>query len=245
MKDKRVSKDLNPKSIFDNDFCSGDVGWCSPDNISRLFELMEGTVFVSSIGSLRYIPISRQTRLKLVLVENPRKEFFEYIKDIKPNNKTFIAPSASIGKNTIIHAGCYIDHGVIIGDNCTIGGDGFGYEDGQRVNHIGNVHIHPNVHIGSNTCIDRAVLGSTEIGEGSKIDNLVHIAHGVKIGKRSMIIAGTVLCGSVTVGDDCWIAPNSSVRQKVKIGDGATVGLGSVVLKDVAPGSTVYGVPAK
>ena len=141
------------------------------------------------------------------------------------------------------------DH-VIIGSNCTIGGIGFGYEmneNGQyeQVPHIGNVVIGEKVEIGNNVCIDRAVMGSTTLDRSVKVDNLVHIAHGVHIQENSLIIAHAMIAGSVVVGKNSWIAPSASLKQKIKIGDNAVIGIGSVVLKDVEEGETVAGVPAK
>lgn len=138
----------------------------------------------------------------------------------------------------------------VIGKNTVIGGDGFGYarsENGTliRMPHQGNVVIEENVEIGSNTCIDRAVVGSTVIGAGTKIDNLVHIAHGVKIGKNCLIVAGAVIGGSCEIGDNCFIGINASIKNKVKIGNNVTVGMGAVVLKDVPDGVTVVGNPAR
>lgn len=139
---------------------------------------------------------------------------------------------------------------VVIGKNTVIGADGFGYaraEDGTLVKmpHRGNVVIEENVEIGSNTCIDRAVVGSTVIGAGTKIDNLVHIAHGVKIGKNCLIVAGAVIGGSCEIGDNCFIGINASIKNKVKIGNNVTVGMCAVVLKDVPDGVTVIGNPAR
>ena len=139
---------------------------------------------------------------------------------------------------------------VIVGKNTVIGGDGFGYarnEDGTLVKmpHQGNVIIEENVEIGSNTSIDRAVVGSTVIGAGTKIDNLVHIAHGVKIGKNCLIAAGAVIGGSCEIGDNCNIWVHASIKNKVKIGNNVTVGMGAVVLKDVPDGATVVGNPAR
>lgn len=140
-----------------------------------------------------------------------------------------------------IHWSAQIDRTAVIGK------DGFGYardEDGSLVKmpHKGNVVIEKYVEIGAHVCIDRAVEGSTYIGEGTKIDNLVHIAHGVKIGKHCLIVAGTVIGGSTVIGDRCFLGINCSIKNKVKIGNDVTVGMGAIVLADVPDGMTVKGV---
>ena len=99
-----------------------------------------------------------------------------------------------------------IAYGSIIHDSCIIGKSGFGYVRNKHgeleaMPHAGNVVIEHNVIVGAHTCIDRAVVGSTVIGEGTKIDNLVHIAHGAKVGKHCLIVAGAVLGGSCEIGD--------------------------------------------
>ena len=136
---------------------------------------------------------------------------------------------------------------VTIGKGTVIGGDGFGYvrqDDGPllKMPHAGNVVIEKDVEIGCNTCIDRAVTGSTIIGEGTKIDNLIHIAHGVKIGKHCLIVAGAVIGGSCEIGDRCFIGINASIKNKVKIGNDVTVGMGAIILKDVPDKMTVVGI---
>ncbi|MBK6527865.1 MAG: hypothetical protein IPG07_21340 [Crocinitomicaceae bacterium] len=105
--------------------------------------------------------------------------------------------------------------------------------------------IKSNVEIGNNVCIDRAVLGSTLIGENVKIDNLVHIAHGVSIGKNSLIIANSMIAGSCQIGENVWVAPSSSILQKLVLADNSLIGMGSVVVKNVEANSVVAGVPAR
>jgi UDP-3-O-[3-hydroxymyristoyl] glucosamine N-acyltransferase len=161
-----------------------------------------------------------------------------------------IGDNVIIGHNTIIKLKTVIDDNVKIGSNNVIGGVGFGYEKDEDNNlqiipHIGNVVIEQFVEIGNCTAIDRAVMGSTIIRKNAKIDNLVHIAHGVDIGENSMVIGTAQIAGSVKVGKNCWIAPSSTIIQKVSIGDNATVGLGAVVLRDVGKGHTVLGNPAR
>lgn len=161
-----------------------------------------------------------------------------------------IGDRVSIGANSVLKSGCHIGNDCSIGSNNTIGGVGFGYElneenEYELMPHIGNVILKDKVEIGNNVCIDRAVLGSTLLEENVKVDNLVHIAHGVKIGKNSLIIANAMIAGSVEIGANVWISPSASIRQKLSIEDNALVGLGSVVVKNVSTNSVVAGNPAK
>ncbi|HEY4799752.1 MAG TPA: UDP-3-O-(3-hydroxymyristoyl)glucosamine N-acyltransferase [Bacteroidia bacterium] len=152
--------------------------------------------------------------------------------------------------NTVILKNTHIGNGVKIGCNCTIGNYGFGYEkdeDGSYllITHIGNVVIEDHVEIGNNTAIDRAVMGSTFIRKNAKIDNLVHIAHGVEIGENSLIIANAMIGGSVRIGKNVWVAPSTSILNQKKVDDNALVGMGAVVLKDVPASDVVVGNPAR
>lgn len=161
-----------------------------------------------------------------------------------------IGKYVSIGHNTVIKNGTIIQNNVKIGSNNTIGGVGFGYEPNEEgeyelIPHVGNVLIEDFVEIGNNTCIDRAVLGSTKLSRNVKVDNLVHIAHGVQVGENSLVIANAMVAGSVIIGKNVWIAPSSSIRQKLTIADDSVVGMGSVVVKNVGKGDVVAGVPAK
>jgi len=131
-----------------------------------------------------------------------------------------------------------------------IGAEGFGFERdsrGQlhRFPHLGLVRIGDDVEVGARTCIDRGALGDTSIGPGTKIDDAVYIAHNVHIGRDCLIMAQTALCGSCVIGDRVEISPGAVVRDKVRIGDGARIGLGAVVVKDVVESTTVVGVPAR
>ena len=161
-----------------------------------------------------------------------------------------IGKHVEIGSNTVILDGTIIDDCVKIGNNNTIGGVGFGYEKDEEGNyelipHIGNVHIMEHAEIGNNNCIDRAVIGSTLIEKNVKIDNLTHIAHGVILRENCLIIANAMIGGSTEIGKNVWVAPSTSIMQKVKIGDDSIIGLAAVVLKDVEPRSVMVGNPAK
>lgn len=161
-----------------------------------------------------------------------------------------IGDNVIIGHNNVLLTKTLIGNGVKIGNNNTLGGVGFGYEKNEEgdfdlIDHIGIVQIGNNVEIGNNTCIDRAVIGKTLLQENCKIDNLVHIAHGVTIGRNSLIIANAMIAGSTQIGEDCWIAPSSSINNKLSIADNTLVGTGAVVIKNTEIGQTVVGNPAK
>jgi UDP-3-O-[3-hydroxymyristoyl] glucosamine N-acyltransferase len=155
-----------------------------------------------------------------------------------------------IDSNTVIKKGTRIGSRVKIGANNTIGGDGFGYEMNEQrqfefIPHLGNVVIEDDVEIGNNTTIDRAVLGSTILRKNVKVDNLVHIAHGVEIGENSLIIANSMIAGSCKIGSNVWVAPSASILNKISVGDNATIGMGAVVLKKVEDKQVIVGNPGK
>lgn len=161
-----------------------------------------------------------------------------------------IGDGCYIGHNTVIYKNTILGHNVKLGSNNTIGGVGFGYEkddDGTYVliPHIGNVILRDGVEIGNNTTVDRGVIGSTILGENVKVDNLVHIAHGVVVGENSLVIANAMVAGSVRIGKNSWIAPSSSILNNKTIGDNCVIGMGAVVLKSVPDNDVVVGNPSK
>lgn len=177
-------------------------------------------------------------------------------KNVCIGNNVVIEENCEIGDhtvidhNTVIKQSTIIGENVVIGSNNTIGGAGYGYEKNEAgqfefIPHLGNVVIKNNVEIGNNTCVDRAVLGSTVLEDNVKIDNLVHIAHGAHIGKDSMVIANSMIAGSVKIGTNAWIAPSASVLNQKTIGNNALVGMGAVVLKDVPEDKVFIGNPAR
>ncbi len=167
-----------------------------------------------------------------------------------------IGAEAHVGDDSILHANtvvrerCRLGRRVITHTNVSIGADGFGFEpapDGSgllRVPQIGNVELCDDVEIGAATCIDRAKFGTTVIGAGTKIDNLVQVGHNCRIGRSCVIAALTGLAGSVTVGDGVSIAGFVAISPHITIGSGASIGACSGVLRDVSPGQTCLGTPA-
>lgn len=161
-----------------------------------------------------------------------------------------IGDGCVIGSHTVLKRNTILGKEVKIGANNTIGGVGFGYEKDLEGNygllpHLGNVVIEDFVEVGNNSCIDRAVMGSTKIGRHVKVDNLVHIAHGVQIGENSLIIAHAMIGGSTVIGKNVWFAPSAAVLNKKTIGDDAVIGLAAVVVKDVKQGEIIVGNPGK
>lgn len=172
---------------------------------------------------------------------------------------TVIGPNCSVGENTRIGAGCRLDSHVVVYHNCqigngcviqansTIGATGFGYSfiggQHQLVPHNGGVIIEDGVDIGANACIDRAKFGNTVIGAGTKIDNLVQVAHNVKIGRLCLLAGRVGIAGSTIIGDGVIFAGDAGAVDNICIGDGAVIGVRSIATRDVPAGETVYGTP--
>ncbi len=186
---------------------------------------------------------------------------FTYVSEkSKIGDGTQIYPQVYIGKGVKIGKNCKIDSGAriydycIIGDNCVIhsntviGGDGFGFqptaEGFKKIPQLGNVIIEDDVEIGSNCSIDRATIGSTVIGKGTKIDNLIQIAHNVKIGENNVIAAQTGIAGSATIGNWNQIGGQVGIVGHIKIGNQVKIQAQSGVNSSVEDKQALYGSPA-
>lgn len=167
----------------------------------------------------------------------------------------YIGDGTKIGKDSVlfsgvhVYPGCVIGEGVRIHSGSVIGADGFGYYVGAegifKLNHIGKVIIEDFVEIGSNTCIDRALLDETRIGKNTKIDNLVQIGHNCRLGENNLVVSQVGLSGSVRTGKGVVLAGQVGVADHVFVGDGAVVSAKAGVSKDLK-GGKVYGgvIPA-
>jgi len=180
----------------------------------------------------------------LILVDNPALWFIRVAKRFFP-----LQSQIAIHSTATINDCVKIGENVKIGPGCRIGFDGHGYEKNEmgcweKFPHYGNVIIEDSVEIGPNTCIARGTLSDTIIGNGTKIDALVHIGHNARIGKNCNITAKCMIGRSI-IGDGVWIGPCSSILPGVNVGKGAFIGMGSVVVKDVEEYTLVYGVPAE
>ena len=169
--------------------------------------------------------------------------------------QVYMGARAQVGKNCLIYPqvvvreDCVLGAEVIVHSGTVIGSDGYGFAtvggEHRKIPQIGNVVIEDNVEIGANVAIDRATVGQTRIGEGTKIDNLVQIAHNVQIGKRCLIVAQVGISGSTRVGKGAVLAGQVGIAGHITIGDGAVIAAQSGVMRDVAPGETLFGTPAR
>ena len=194
-------------------------------------------------------------------------------RDVGVGACVIIEGHVTIGDGTTIHAGSYVGHHTVIGNGClvypnvtirekitighrvivhsgtVIGSDGFGYvtEGGthRKIPQVGTVEIEDDVEIGANVTIDRATIGATVVGQGSKIDNLVQIAHNVKIGRGCLIVAQAGIAGSSILGNDVTLAGQVGVGGHVRVGDKVIAAAQSGIPNDVPAGSIVFGTPAR
>ncbi|MCX6854457.1 MAG: UDP-3-O-(3-hydroxymyristoyl)glucosamine N-acyltransferase [Verrucomicrobia bacterium] len=159
-----------------------------------------------------------------------------------------IGQNVRLHPNVVLYSRTQIGNRVSIHSGTTIGSDGYGYvfDQGQhrKMPQVGNVVIHDDVEIGSNTSIDRGALGATIIGQGTKIDNLVHVAHNVVMGRHCLIMGQVGFAGSTHLSDYVVIASQSGIAGHLKLGPQAKIGAKSGVMRDIAAGETVLGYPA-
>jgi UDP-3-O-[3-hydroxymyristoyl] glucosamine N-acyltransferase len=159
-----------------------------------------------------------------------------------------IGADVTFHPNVVLYPGCQIGNRVIIHAGTVIGSDGYGYvlDEGRhrKILQVGNVIIQDDVEIGANAAIDRGALGSTIIGQGTKIDNLVHVAHNVVIGPNCLLMGQSGLAGSTHLGAYCVVASQSGIAGHLKMGNQSMIGAKSGVMRDVPDKGRVVGIPA-
>lgn len=184
-----------------------------------------------------------------------------------------VGAGSSIGERSVVSAGCVLGQGVEIGGDCVlhprvvvedgcrlgdrcivhsgtvIGSDGFGFAtvDGShhKVPQVGIVVLEDDVELGANVCVDRAALGETRIGRGTKVDNLVQIAHNVQVGEHCLLVAQVGISGSTTIGHHSVFAGQAGCSGHLKIGSGVVMAAKAAAYKDVPDGATMAGAPAR
>lgn len=169
-------------------------------------------------------------------------------------SNVYIGREVTVGDNCLFYPGvrimdgCKIGNDVIIHSSTVIGSDGFGFAESEKglkkVKQVGWVEIEDEVEIGSNTSIDRGSLGATRVGRGTKIDNLVQIAHNVQIGQSCIIVSQAGISGSTKIGNGVMLAGQVGLIGHIELGDGVRVAAQSGISKSVPAGKTMFGSPA-
>ena len=202
----------------------------------------------------------------VIVSKNPRIDYFKLHNKLSNNReylrKTYktiigencnISPMASISNTNVTIGNNVIRENTVIGDNsiiragCILGGEGFEYKrtDGiiMNVTHCGGVIVGENVEVQYNTCIDKALYtwDNTIVSDYSKIDNMVHLEHGVKVGERCLIASRTTVGGRTVIGSDSWIGLGAIISNGLTLGNKVSVSLGSVVTKNIEDGEKVSG----
>ncbi len=165
-----------------------------------------------------------------------------------------LEPDVTVGDDSVLYAHvvvrerCRLGRRVILHPGCVVGADGFGYLPGQegllKIPQIGIVELEDDVELGAGTCVDRATTGTTRIGAGTKLDNLVQVGHNVRIGRHSVFSAQTGISGSCTIGDGVFMGGQVGLADHIRVGDRVKVGAKSGLHKDVPDDASVFGYPA-
>ncbi len=226
-------------------------------SLLRLLELVEPPkVFEPGIHPTAYIAGSVQLGLNIHIGPNVRIGEDSVIEDgVALLSGVYIGDGCRVGASTLIHQNVTLVQKVSIGKRCiihpgaVIGSDGFGYlmVAGllRKIPHMGGVLIGDEVEIGANSCIDRAKMGFTSIGDNCKIDNLVHIGHNVSVGAGSILVGAVAIGGSTTIGSGVVLGGQVGVADHIHIGDGAKIAAQSGVISDIEAGEVVIGFPAR
>lgn len=248
-----VNKDFEPVKELSTTLIKVENAYASLAQLLQLAESVKPKK--TGVSSLAYIASSAEVG------ENAYIAPFAYIGEntkigegARIDAHSFIGDNVQIGKNASVGVGVKIMDGCVIGDNFTaqpgavIGADGFGFapSDGTytKIPQVGNVIIEDNVEIGANTTIDRATMGSTNIRRGTKLDNLIQVAHNVDLGENNVFAAQVGIAGSTKVGNNCMFGGQVGIAGHLQIGDNVKLGAQSGVMSNVPAGETWVGYPA-
>ncbi len=208
-----------------------------PRGISPLAFVEEGAEIHPEASVYPFVYVGRNARIGARSVLHP----FVYV-----GAGCEVAEDCLLYPHVVLYPGTKLARGVILHAGAVVGSDGFGYaQEGRRhlkIPHFGHVQVEEEVEIGANTCVDRATFGVTRIGAGSKIDNLVQVAHNVDLGRGCVLAGQAGLTGSVKLGDFVFVGGQAGINRSV--GDGAQVAAKAGVARDVPPGAVVAGAPA-
>lgn len=175
-------------------------------------------------------------------------------KNVKVYPQAYVGPGVEIGDDTVLMPGVKVYHGCVIGkrciihSGCVVGADGFGFapkgEVYEKIAQTGNVVIHDDVELGANATVDRATFGSTVIGQGTKIDNLVQVAHNVEIGRNNVFAAQTGVAGSTKIGDRNRVGGQTGFAGHITVGSDNEIGAQSGIPNSVGDNRRIIGYPA-
>lgn len=176
-------------------------------------------------------------------------------RNVKIYPQAYVGPGAVIGDDSVLYPGVKVYHNCRIGARCVlhagvvIGADGFGFaptDDGSynKIPQIGIVEIADDVEIGANTTVDRATMGCTRVGKGTKLDNLIQVAHNVQIGEHTVMAAQSGVAGSTKIGSHCMVGGQVGFAGHISVGDNVQIGAQSGIPNDVKSGSRLMGYPA-
>jgi UDP-3-O-[3-hydroxymyristoyl] glucosamine N-acyltransferase len=166
----------------------------------------------------------------------------------------YVGPGARVGKDCLLMAGSVVMDGCSLGDRCVlnpgavVGGEGFGFAPTAsgllKIPQTGQVVVEDDVEIGANSCVDRAAMGETRVGTGSKLDNLVQVGHGAQVGAHNTLVSGSAVAGSTRTGTGVTLAAHSLVLGHLELGAGTMVGAGSMLTQSTPSGARRTGYPA-
>ncbi len=248
--------------ILENKFANQMLLFATTSNFDSSLTKISEVFFQESIGKLDWVTDGRKDLSAKV---NSTSKIAENVfigcgcsigKNCLITAGVVIGPNSTIGDNVTIYPGVKIYNGVHIGNNCRIhsgtiiGADGYGYRfiDGKhcKIWHMGGVIIEDNVEIGANVTIDAGTFSPTKVGNGTKVDNLVQIAHNCQVGTGAILCGKSGLAGSVTLGNFCVLGGDANIAPDVVLEDGTQVaGSGQVTKGGWGPGAKIAGHPAR